>query len=45
MKEIYKDIKGYEDKYQVSNLGNVKSLHQQKTKANQLISMTYKATL
>lgn len=26
MKEIWKDIKGYEGKYQVSNLGNVKSL-------------------
>ena len=25
MKEIYKDIKGYEDRYQISNLGNVKS--------------------
>lgn len=27
MNEIYKDIKGYEGKYQVSNLGNVKSLN------------------
>ena len=26
MEEIYKDIKGYEGRYQVSNLGNVKSL-------------------
>ena len=26
MKEIYKDVKGYEGLYQVSNLGNVKSL-------------------
>ena len=26
MKEIYKDIKGYENLYQISNLGNVKSL-------------------
>lgn len=26
MKEIWKDIKGYEGLYQVSNLGNVKSL-------------------
>jgi hypothetical protein len=26
MTEIYKDIKGYENLYQVSNLGNVKSL-------------------
>ncbi len=26
MEEIYKDIKGYEGKYQISNLGNVKSL-------------------
>lgn len=27
MKEIWKDIKGYEGNYQVSNLGNVKSVH------------------
>ena len=27
MNEIYKDIVGYEGKYQVSNLGNVKSLN------------------
>ena len=26
-KEIWKDIKGYEGKYQVSNLGRVKSLN------------------
>lgn len=26
MKEIWKNIKGYEGLYQVSNLGNVKSL-------------------
>ena len=26
MKEIWKDIKGYEGQYQVSNLGRVKSL-------------------
>lgn len=27
MEEIWRDIKGYENKYQVSNLGNVRSLH------------------
>ena len=27
MKEIWKDIKGYEGVYQISNLGRVKSLH------------------
>ena len=27
MKEIWKDIEGYEGLYQISNLGNVKSLH------------------
>lgn len=27
MEEVWKDIKGYEGKYAVSNLGNVKSLH------------------
>lgn len=26
MKEVWKDIKGYEGLYQISNLGNVKSL-------------------
>ena len=26
MKEVWKDIKGYEELYQVSNLGNIKSL-------------------
>lgn len=26
MKEIWKDIKGYEGLYQISNLGNIKSL-------------------
>ena len=31
MTEIYRDIKGYEGKYQVSNLGNVKSLHYNNT--------------
>ncbi len=29
MKEIWKDIKGYEGKYQVSNFGRVKSLYQE----------------
>ena len=27
IEEIWKDIKGYEGKYQISNTGNVKSLH------------------
>lgn len=27
MQEIWKDVKGYEDKYQVSNLGNIRSLN------------------
>lgn len=31
MEEIWKDIKGYEGKYQVSNLGNVKSLNYNNT--------------
>lgn len=30
MKEIWKDIKGYEGKYQISNLGNVKTLKRNK---------------
>ena len=32
MKEIWKDIEGYEGLYQVSNLGRVKSLHYSKEK-------------
>lgn len=32
MEEIWKDIKGYEGMYQVSNLGRVKSLSRKKTK-------------
>ena len=32
MEEIYKDIEGYEGLYQVSNLGNVKSLNYHNTK-------------
>lgn len=31
MEEIWKDIKGYEGKYQISNMGNVKSLHYKKS--------------
>ena len=27
IKEIWKDIKGWEGKYQISNLGNVKSVY------------------
>ena len=32
MTEVWKDIKGYEGKYQVSNLGNVKSLTRKNTR-------------
>lgn len=32
MEEVWKDIEGYEGLYQVSNLGNVKSLNYNKTK-------------
>lgn len=37
MGEIWKDIKGYEGLYQVSNLGNVKSLHYNHTNENRLL--------
>lgn len=37
MKEIWRDIKGYEGKYQVSNLGNIKSLDYKRTGEEQLI--------
>ena len=32
MKEIWRDIKNYEGLYQISNLGNIKSLHRNKIK-------------
>lgn len=32
MKEVWKDIKGYEGLYQISNLGRVKSLNYHRTK-------------
>lgn len=34
MKEVWKDIKGYEKLYQVSNLGRVKSLSKQIIRRN-----------
>lgn len=35
--EVWKDIEGYENKYQVSNLGNVKSLNFNNTKKERLL--------
>ena len=37
MEEIYKDIEGYEGLYQVSNIGNVKSLNYNKTKKENVL--------
>ena len=37
MNEEWRDIKGYEGLYQVSNLGNVKSLHFNHTKEERLM--------
>ena len=37
-KEIWKDIKGFEGKYQVSNLGNVKSLNYNRTKKERILT-------
>jgi hypothetical protein len=37
MKEIWKDIIGYEGLYQVSNLGNIKSLGNNKSKKEKLL--------
>lgn len=36
--EIWKDVKGYEDKYQVSNLGRVKSLNYNNTNKEKLLN-------
>lgn len=38
MKEIFKPIKGYEDRYKVSNLGRVMSLNYQNTKRAKIMS-------
>lgn len=40
MEEIYKDIEGYEGLYQVSNLGNVKSLNYHNTKKEKVLKPT-----
>ena len=37
MKEISKDIKGYEGLYQISNLGNIKRLEHKKYNKNQIL--------
>lgn len=44
MKEIWKDIVGYEGKYQVSNCGNIRSLNYNKTGAIKNISPSVKKT-
>ena len=37
MQEIWKDIRGYEGIYQISNLGNVKSLNYNRTKKSKIL--------
>lgn len=37
--EIWKDIKGYEGKYQVSNMGNVKSLNYRRTGKEKILKL------
>ena len=37
--EIWKDIEGYEGKYQVSNLGNVKSLNYNHTGKEKILRL------
>jgi len=47
-KEVWKDVPSYEGLYQVSNLGDVKSLDRtilQKTRYNTLINVTYKGKI
>ena len=39
MKEVWKDIVGYEGLYQVSNLGRVKSLGNNKNKKEKIIKI------
>lgn len=38
MKEIWKDIEGYEGLYQISNLGNVRTLHWNRTNKTRLLT-------
>lgn len=40
MKEIWRDIEGYEGLYQVSNLGNVKSLNYNRTGKERILKAT-----
>lgn len=42
MKEIWKDIEGYEGLYQVSNLGQVKSLNYKRTGKEKILSLNKK---
>lgn len=37
--ELWKDIPGYEGKYQVSNLGNVKSINYKRTRKEKLLKL------
>ena len=41
MKEIWKNIEGYEGKYQVSNLGKIKSLNFKRTKKEKIMKEYY----
>ena len=40
MKEVWKDIKGYEGQYQISSLGRVKSLKYNNTKESKLLQQS-----
>lgn len=39
--EIWKDIPGYENYYQASNLGNIKSLNYNRTTKEKLLNIHY----
>ena len=41
MKEEWRDIKGYEGRYQVSNLGRVKSLNYRRTNREKILNLGY----
>ena len=40
IKEVWKDIRGYEGLYQVSNLGRVKSLNYKRTGKERILKIT-----
>lgn len=45
MNEVWKDIKNYEGLYQISNLGNIKSLSRKRVDRNQILNETLQRSM